>query len=391
MKLYKLNVSFNNKSLGYYPLSFVPFGKFLGFKKNIDDELVAVFEMRIEQGYECYNYVGKLELRLNEEFSWPSEYMKESGPSEWDCITLGEYTIKLVYVEGDKNDIFTLYNGVEIPRLGFGTWLVHNDVAPEVVKNAINVGYIHIDSAQAYGNEAGIKEAIQNSLFKREDLFITSKVQAEIKSYEQAKQSIEESLERLGTDYIDLMLIHCPTPWREYQLTGGYRYEKENLEVWKALSEAYKAGKIRSIGVSNFNIDDIKNIINHSDIKPMVNQIPIHLGNVWKELIDYCRANQIAVESYSPLAHARLFTDENRDNVYLKVYNDIRRIPELKVFEHSLNAAQTYLSYASSYSDIILPKASSLEHMLDNMKYLVSLDDNILRKMEELFDKTTKQ
>ena len=390
MKIYKIEVFYDDKHLYYVRLPFVPFGKFLGFEKDDKGELKACFDMRIEQGYECYNFKGILKLKLNEEFSWPDEYMTGDGPDDWDSVTKGTYKIKLILVDAEEEDIFTLYNGVEVPRLGFGTWLVENDVAPEVVKTAINAGYIHIDSAQAYGNESGIQIAIKNSLFERKDLFITSKVKAEIKNYEEAKKSIDESLKKLGTDYIDLMLIHCPQPWREYSLKDGYRYEKENLEVWRAMCEAYKEGKLRSIGVSNFNIDDLKNIINNSDIKPMVNQIPIHLGNVWKELINYCREQNVMVESYSPLAHARLFSDEVKNNVYYKIYNELKAIPELKAFDDSLNAAQTYLSYASSYSDIILPKASSIDHMLDNMKYLIKLDDAILLKMEDLFEKTIK-
>ena len=374
MKIYKLEVFRNGERLGYVRLPFVPFGTFLGFKKDDKGDIKARFEFEIERGHAREN----VELGLNEEFSL------SHGEK-------GVFKIKLVYVDAEEEDIFTLYNGVEVPRLGFGTWLVENSVAPEVVKTAINAGYIHLDSAQAYGNESGIRIAIENSFLKREDLFITSKVRADFKSYEEAKKSIEESLERLGTDYIDLMLIHCPQPWKEYSLTGGYRYEKENLAVWKAMCDAYKEGKLRSIGVSNFNIDDLKNIIDNSDVKPMVNQIPVHLGNVWKELIDYCREQNIMVEAYSPLAHARLFSDEVRDNVYLQVNEDIKADPSLKRFDDSLNAVQAYLSYASSYSDIILPKASSISHMLDNMKYLVKLDDAVLAKMEERFDNTIKK
>ena len=379
MKIYKLAVFYNDEFVHNVRLPFVPFGTFKGFRLK-DEELVAVFDMRIEQGYECFNYKGELELKLNETFDWPEEYMRGDGPSDWESVTLGYYKIQLVYVDAEEEDIFTLYNGVEVPRLGFGTWLIENEVAPEVVKNAINAGYIHLDSAQAYGNEEGIKEAIKNSLFKREDIFITSKVRAEIKNHEDAKKSIDESLRKLGVDYIDLMLIHCPMPWKEYDANGGYRYEKENLDVWKAMVEAYKEGKLRSIGVSNFNIEDLKNIINNSEIKPMVNQIPIHLGKTQKELVDFCHKENIMVEAYSPLAHARLLNDEMRKGIYLAVYEVL----------NELNAVQIMLSYASSYSDIILPKASSLDHMLDNMKYEVKLKEETLKKIEEAYDNLRK-
>ena len=278
--------------------------------------------------------------------------------------------------QNKANDCVKLYNGVEIPILGFGTWLVKNDVAPEVVKTALEVGYIHIDSAQAYGNEEGVGIAIRNSGVDRKNIFITSKVMAEIKDYETAKKSIELSLQKLGTDYIDLMLIHCPTPWKEYKTEGGYRYEKENLAVWKAMEEAYKEGKLRSIGVSNFNIDDIKNIMNNASIKPMVNQIPILLGYVQKDLIKFCFDNDIKVESYSPLGHGRLINNENVENIRKGLKSE---------FSLDMGTAELLLSYASSYSHIILPKASSREHMLDNMKFFIKLDDDVLKYIEDNF------
>ena len=150
-----------------------------------------------------------------------------------------------------------LYNGVKIPVNGYGTWLVDQEVAEERVKLALEVGYRHIDSAQAYGNEVGVGNGFRASGLKREEVFITTKVRAELKTYEQAKASMEESLERLGLDYVDLILIHCPQPWNEFR--GEKRYFKENIGVWKALEEFYKAGKARSIGISNFLVDDMEN------------------------------------------------------------------------------------------------------------------------------------
>ena len=158
-----------------------------------------------------------------------------------------------------------------IPKIGLGTWLIDNDKVGSIVKDAISLGYIHIDTAQAYENEEGIGDALVSLGVARSDIFITSKVRAEIKDYAKAKASINESLRKLKVDYIDLMLIHCPQPWDE--LGQSYRYEKENLEVWKALVEAYNEGKIKSIGVSNFNIHDLDNIISNSSVKPMVNQV----------------------------------------------------------------------------------------------------------------------
>ena len=169
---------------------------------------------------------------------------------------------------------FVLHNGVKAPALAYGTWLIKNENAANCVKMALEAGYRHIDTAQAYGNEEGVGQGIRESGLKREEVFITSKVKAELKSYAKAKASIDESLKKLGVDYIDLMLIHCPQPWALFR--GPFRYFKQNIQVWKAMEEAYKDGKIRAIGVSNFLVDDLENIINNCDrsfyisVKPLL-------------------------------------------------------------------------------------------------------------------------
>ena len=206
---------------------------------------------------------------------------------------------------------FVLHNGVKAPALAYGTWLIKNENAANCVKMALDAGYRHIDTAQAYGNEKGVGEGIRLSGLKREEIFITSKVKAEIKSYKKAKQSIEDSLKRLGVDYIDLMLIHCPQPWALFR--SPFRYFKQNREVWRALEEAYKEGKLRAIGVSNFLVDDLENIINNCEIKPMANQILLHIGETPVDVIKYCQENDIHrvyTESMSLLHTADSLTAE---------------------------------------------------------------------------------
>ena len=198
-------------------------------------------------------------------------------------------------------DYFILSNGNKVPSLAYGTWLIDNKIAAECVKNAIEVGYRHIDTAQAYGNEEGVGIGIRESGIKREELYVTTKVRAEYKTYKEAKESIDASLKRLGLDYVDLILIHCPQPWNEFR--GKKRYFEENIQVWKALEEAYKEGKVKAIGISNFLIDDIQNLENNCEIKPMVNQILCHIGNTPVDVIKYCQENNIVVEAYSPIAH----------------------------------------------------------------------------------------
>ncbi len=155
------------------------------------------------------------------------------------------------------NETYVLSNGVRIPRLGLGTWFIDNDKAAEAVKQAVTVGYRHIDTAQAYGNEAGIEIGVRNCGVPREQIFITSKVAAEHKSYETATKSIDETLNTMGLSYLDMMIIHSPQPWAEVNQSEN-RYFEENRQVWKALEDALSAGKVRAIGVSNFLQEDIE-------------------------------------------------------------------------------------------------------------------------------------
>ena len=207
-------------------------------------------------------------------------------------------------------EFYKLNNGQRIPKIALGTWQTPNDVAATAVSAAIEAGYRHIDTAIAYENEtgvgAGLKAALQSTGIHRESIFITTKIPAEVKNYDGAVRCIQESMDRLDAFHIDMMLIHAPRPWAEMDSTSGNRYFKENIEVWKALEEAYEAGKIRAIGVSNFEIDDLNNIMAGGRVIPAVNQIRVHIGHVPTELIDFCEQNGILVEAYSPNATGRL-------------------------------------------------------------------------------------
>lgn len=263
-----------------------------------------------------------------------------------------------------------LYTGLEIPPLAYGTWLIKNDKAAECVKMALQAGYRHIDTAQAYGNEEGVGRGIKESGLKREEIFLTSKVQAEYKTYKKAKKSIDESLKKLGMDYIDLMLIHCPQPWMLFR--GKRRFFKENIEVWKAMEEAYKEGKLKAIGVSNFLVDDLENIMNNCEIKPMANQILCHIGNTPIDVIKFCQENDIVVESYSPIAHGRAL-----DN------GDIARF----AMKYHVSIPQLCIKYTLQLDTISIPKASSKEHIEDNAKldFTISEEDMVeLIKLNEI-------
>ena len=207
------------------------------------------------------------------------------------------------------NETYTLPNGLEIPKLGLGTWMISDEDVAQAVQDAIEIGYRHIDTAQAYGNEGGVGKGIRASGVARENLFVTTKLAAEVKSYEEAVSAIDESLQRMGLDYIDMMIIHSPQPWMEFGEED--RYFEGNRQAWKALEEAYEAGKVRAIGVSNFTEPDLDNILASCSVQPMVNQILAHISNTPFDLIQYTQDKGILVEAYSPIAHGELLKNQD--------------------------------------------------------------------------------
>ena len=184
------------------------------------------------------------------------------------------------------NKTVTLSNGVAVPQLALGTWLVDDDKAAEAVRQAASLGYRHVDTAEAYANERGVGEGVRTCGVHRAEMFVTTKLAAEHKDYQSAAQAIDGSLEALGLDYIDLMIIHSPQPWIEVNQSEDRHFEG-NLEAWRALTDAYKAGKLRAIGVSNFRKEDIDNLWDNAEVKPMVNQVLCHISNTPLDIIKY--------------------------------------------------------------------------------------------------------
>lgn len=256
------------------------------------------------------------------------------------------------------NQTFTLSNGVQIPKLGLGTWLIPDNEAAAAVKASIDLGYKHIDTAQAYGNERGVGEGVRAAGIPRGQIFITTKVAAEIKSYQSAAASIDESLQKLGMDYADLIIIHCPQPWAEFR--GAKRYFKENKQVWKALEDAYEAGKVKSIGVSNFLVDDLQNILEDCRIKPMVNQILLHIGETPRDLLTFCREQDILVEAYSPIAHGRAL-----DNA------EIAAVAK----RYGVTIPQLCIQYTLQLGTVSLPKSSNPDHIKSNVQLDFTISD----------------
>ena len=248
---------------------------------------------------------------------------------------------------------FTLSNGNKIPCVGFGTWQsADGDEAYNAVLAALNVGYRHIDTAAAYGNEESVGRAISDFLaessVKRSELFITTKLWNEDHGYEEAKKAIELSLKKLGLEYLDLYLIHWPNP-----LKFRSEWQKKNAESWKAMEEAYKEGKIRSIGISNFCERHIDELLKTAEIKPMVNQIKVCPGFNQKELADYSRKCGMLVEGYSPFGTGGIFKSEEMKKLALK-------------YGHSV--AQVCVRWALQQNVLSLPKSVTKERIIENSK-----------------------
>lgn len=267
-------------------------------------------------------------------------------------------------------ETYTLNNGVKIPKLGLGTWFIADDKAAQAVKCAVDTGYRLIDTAQAYGNERGVGEGVRTCGVARDELFVASKIAAEHKTYESAAKSIDETLERMGLAYLDQMIIHSPQPWKEFRVEK--RYFEENKAVWRALEDAYTAGKIRAIGVSNFLEDDLENILADCRIKPMVNQILLHIANTDEKLVNFCKERGILIEAYSPIAHGEA----------LKNPQIVKMAQKYKV-----SAAQLCIRYALSLGTVALPKTDNPEHIKANAEVDFEISDadmETLLKMERI-------
>lgn len=267
---------------------------------------------------------------------------------------------------------YTLSNGVEIPKLGLGTWMISNEDVVQAVVEAVKLGYRHIDTAQAYQNEAGVGEGIKASGIKRDEIFVTTKLAAEVKSYDEAVKAIDGSLKTLGLDYIDMMIIHSPKPWKEFHEEDPFF--EGNREAWKALEDAYKAGKLRAIGLSNFEKEDLDNILESCSVKPMVNQILAHISNTPKELIDYIQKQGMLVEAYSPVAHGELLKNE-----------EVAKLAE----KYEVSVPQLSIRYCLEMGLLPLPKTANPAHMKNNaeVNFEISAEDmEFLKNVEPIKD-----
>ena len=263
-------------------------------------------------------------------------------------------------------ECYTLSNGAKIPKMGLGTWFIPDETVSQAVKDAVKIGYRHFDTAQAYGNERGVGEGIRTCGVPREELFVVSKVAAEHKTYEAAKAGIDETLKKMGLDYLDMMIIHSPQPWVEVNQSEN-RYKEGNRQAWKALEEAYNEGKLKAIGVSNFQIEDLESLMETAKVKPMVNQVLCHISNTPIELIEFCQKSNILIEAYSPIAHGEILNQ-----------------PEVKAIadKYGVTVPQLCIRYTLQLGTLPLPKTENPEHMRDNVKVDFMISDSDMEKLK---------
>ncbi|MFD4815938.1 aldo/keto reductase [Peribacillus butanolivorans] len=255
-------------------------------------------------------------------------------------------------------ETITLHNGVKMPQLGFGVFKVKNgSETVESVKKAIEVGYRSIDTAAVYENEEGVGQAIRESGISREELFITSKVWNTDQGYETTLQAFDDSLKRLGLEYLDLYLIHWP---------GKDKY----LETWKALEKLYNEGKVKSIGVSNFHVRHLEKLLANSEIKPVVNQIELHPLLTQVEIRDYCEKHDIKVEAWSPLGRGSLIEEPTINHIAKK---------------HGKSSAQVLIRWHLQHEIVVIPKSITASRIEENAQVFdFSLSLNEMNQIDAL-------
>ncbi|MFB9769190.1 aldo/keto reductase [Lactiplantibacillus modestisalitolerans] len=245
-------------------------------------------------------------------------------------------------------ETYVLKNGVEIPKVGFGTWQIPSGYATyQAVTAALAAGYRHIDTALVYGNEGSVGQAIRNSGIPRDQIFVTTKLPAETKTYQGTLDDFRNSLQNLDLDYVDLYLVHAPWPWAE----AGRRYDQENRQVWQAMESIYQSGRARAIGVSNFAVPDLENILADATVKPMVDQIQYYLGFTEPKITRFAQDHDLLVEAYSPLATGGILNN-----------------PDVQAFadKYGVSVPQLALRFVLQNGVLPLPKAVNPAHIQAN-------------------------
>lgn len=246
------------------------------------------------------------------------------------------------------NEYFVLSNGVKLPKIGYGTYKCTDGSDERIVRMALDAGYRMLDTAAIYKNEEYVGKAMKESGIPREDIFLTSKVWKTELGYEKTHGSFGESLERLQTDYLDLFLLHWPKPdpdcanWKEL-----------DRESWKFLEEMYHAGKVRAIGVSNFLPHHIEALLETAEVRPMVNQLELHVGYMQDTAVQFSKSLGIQVQAWSPLGRRRVMEEP----IVIQMAD-----------KYGVTAAQFLLRFLLQQDICVIPKASSEDRMRQNLE-----------------------
>ena len=263
-------------------------------------------------------------------------------------------------------ETYALNNGNQIPKIGFGTWLLNDgDECYNAVADALQLGYRHIDTARAYHNEASVGRAVRDSGIRRDEIYVTSKLPAEAKDYNKALSEFETTMSEIGLDYLDLCLIHAPWPWNE----RGKDCREENRQIWKAMEEFLASGRVKAIGVSNFETDDLDSLLPACETKPMVNQIRWFIGLDPSETVQKCAEHDIVVEAYSPFAHGLIVN-----------HPEIAEIAS----RYDVSAPQLCIRYLLQKGAVVLPKATSTEHIKQNAELDFEIGESDMRVLDAM-------
>ena len=252
----------------------------------------------------------------------------------------------------------TLSDGSKIPQLGLGTWLINKESeCKNAVKTALKVGYRHFDTAQIYKNEQFIGEALSESSVKRRELFITTKIWNENMYWDDIEPSFEESLKKLRTDYVDLLLLHFPVT-------------ELRRPAWRKMQDIYRSGKAKAIGVSNYTIKHLEELLKECEIKPVVNQVELHVFLQQPELVKFSQDNEVIIEAYSPLAHGYTMSD--------KILAAIAK-------KHKRSIGQVMIRWCLDMGFVTIPKSANPDHIKENFEVLdFRLDKEDLKNIREL-------
>lgn len=257
----------------------------------------------------------------------------------------------------------SLNNGVEIPQLGLGTWQSTKEECVKAVKFALSLGYAHIDTAQAYFNEKKIGEAWKTSDVNRQDIFITTKIFNFNQGEKRTKRSFLKSLKALQTEYVDLLLIHWP----------AIKNFRKTIETWKVMIDLQKEGLCRAIGVSNFTIPLIEDLIAQTNVVPAVNQVEFHPFLYQKDLLAYCQEHQIQIEAYSPLGRGQFFDNDILQKIALK---------------YKKSVAQIMLAWGVNHNLVVIPKSTHENRILQNSEIFFDISEEDMTEIDNLHNST---